>query len=364
MNETIEFPFYTKAAIILMTVVLVMVILFIGQHIFIPIFLALLFAILLSPFVNFLNRRLSIPNVISSSIAVVTFTIIIAIVILIVSIQIGDFSGEIKNIKANIAIHYHNIQQWIQNSFNISYREQDKYMKDVRSNSLTTENILSGSTINSVADVLLNFLLVPLYTFLFLLYKNLCLQFLHAVVKKNGHETLNDILLNIKLSVQSYLVGLITEMAIVSTLTSIGFMIIGLEYAFLLGVITGILNLIPYVGILIAGLLSIVASLSGAAGINIILGVVVVNVIVQLIDNNLLVPLVVSSKVKINAIASIVGIIVGGSIAGVAGMFLAIPIMAILKVIFDRVDGLTPWGLILGDNITKPSKYSLIKKSN
>jgi predicted PurR-regulated permease PerM len=152
-------------------------------------------------------------------------------------------------------------------------------------------------------------------------------------------------------------------MAMVSTLTSIGFMIIGLEYAFLLGVITGILNLIPYVGILMAGLLSIVASLSHAAGINIILGVVVVNVIVQLIDNNLLVPLVVSSKVKINAIASIVGIIVGGSIAGVAGMFLAIPIMAILKVIFDRIDGLTPWGLILGDNITKPSKYSLIKKS-
>jgi predicted PurR-regulated permease PerM len=140
-------------------------------------------------------------------------------------------------------------------------------------------------------------------------------------------------------------------------------MIIGLQYALLLGIITGLLNLVPYVGILIAGVLSIIASLSGTEHVNIVAGVIIVNLIVQLIDNNLLVPLVVSSKVKINAIASIIGIIIGGSIAGVAGMFLAIPIIAILKVIFDRVEALSPWGLMLGDTIPNTSKYSLLKKS-
>jgi predicted PurR-regulated permease PerM len=362
MNEVVIFPFYAKVALILTAIVLVLTILFLGQHILIPIFMALLFGILLSPFVRFLNDRIKLPNVISSSIAVVLFTIIIAIIIIIVSIQIGNFSSEIKNIKTNIAIHYHTIQIWIKNSFNISYHDQNEYIQDVRSNSLSSENILSENTLTSVTDVLLNFLLVPLYTFLFLLYKNLCLQFLYKLVKKNRYEKLTDILLNIKLSVQSYLVGLIIEMVIVSSLTSIGFMIIGLQYAVLLGVITGILNLIPYVGILVAGLLSIIASLSGTAHVNIVAGVIIVNLIVQLIDNNVLVPLVVSSKVKINAIASIVGIIVGSSIAGVAGMFLAIPIIAILKVIFDRIDALTPFGLLLGDTLPKVSKYALIKK--
>ena len=242
MNEIIKFPFYAKVVIILIGIVLIMSILFLGQHILIPIFMALLFAILLSPIVNFLNYRIRIPNIISSSIAVILFSIIIAFIILIVSIQISDFSGELENIKNNIAIHYHSIQIWVKNNFNISYSEQNKYLKDVRSNSLTAENILSENNLTSVTDVLLNIILVPLYTFLFLLYKNLCLHFLHSIVAKNSQKKLNDILVNIKLVVQSYLVGLIIEMVIVSILTTIGFMIIGLQYALLLGIITGLMN--------------------------------------------------------------------------------------------------------------------------
>jgi predicted PurR-regulated permease PerM len=164
---------------------------------------------------------------------------------------------------------------------------------------------------------------------------------------------LEDILIHVKSSVQRYLVGIIIEMIIVSTLTSIGFMIIGVQYAVLLGIITGLLNLIPYVGILSAGLLSIFATLGGESDLNIVLGVIVVNVIVQLIDNNLVVPLIVSSNVRINAMASIIGIIIGGSLLGIAGMFLAIPLIAILKVVFDRVDSLKPIGLLLGDVMPK-----------
>ncbi len=63
--------------------------------------------------------------------------------------------------------------------------------------------------------------------------------------------------------------------------------------------------------------------------------------------------LIVSSKVKINALASIVEIIIGGAIAGFAGMFLAIPILAILKVIFDKIESLEPWGYLMGDDLPK-----------
>jgi hypothetical protein len=84
-------------------------------------------------------------------------------------------------------------------------------------------------------------------------------------------------------------------------------------------------------------------------------------VVVQFLDNNILVPLIVSSKVKINALVSIVGIIIGGALAGVSGMFLAIPIIAVLKVIFDRIDGLKPWGILLGDNLTKTFEWGKIK---
>ena len=95
--------------------------------------------------------------------------------------------------------------------------------------------------------------------------------------------------------------------------------------------------------------------------IGFIIGIIVVNIIVQIIDNNLLVPMIVSSKVQVNALVSIVGIIIGGAIAGFSGMFLAIPIIAILKVIFDRIEPLEPWGYLMGDDLPKTYEWHRIK---
>jgi predicted PurR-regulated permease PerM len=131
-------------------------------------------------------------------------------------------------------------------------------------------------------------------------------------------------------------------------------MIIGLQYAIVLGIITGILNMIPYIGILIAGGLSVIATLTGSPDFSLIFWVIIVISIVQFIDNNFFITFIVGSKVKINAFVSIVGIIIGGAISGFSGMFLAIPITAILKVIFDRIKSLEPWGYFMGDEI--PSK--------
>jgi predicted PurR-regulated permease PerM len=141
-------------------------------------------------------------------------------------------------------------------------------------------------------------------------------------------------------------------------------MIVGVEYAILLGVLTGLLNLIPYLGIFVAMLISIFATLTGTPDISMIIGVIVVTIVVQLIDNNILVPLVVSSKVEINAMASIVGIIIGGALAGIPGMFLAIPTIAILKVIFDRIAPLKPWGYLMGDDLPKTYEWRNIRLTN
>lgn len=110
--------------------------------------------------------------------------------------------------------------------------------------------------------------------------------------------------------------------------------------------------------------ISMFATLTGTPDLSMILGVIIVTIVVQLIDNNILVPLVVSSKVEINAIASIIGIIIGGAIAGIAGMFLAIPTIAILKVIFDRIEPLKPWGYLMGDDLPKTYEWRNIRLTN
>lgn len=352
MKSELQFPFYARLAFILISLTLIFLFLALAHGILVPILMAMLFAILLRPVVCFFNLRLRFPHVIAVMISVLLFILLIGGIIFFVSWKVGDIANDWDNIKANLNTHYHNIQGWIKQRFNISYVEQQRYIQQAGKNNLPGTDAI-GSTMSSFTDVLMNFVLIPLYTFLFLLYRNLFLQFLTKLFKPEHQHKLKDVLFNIKSAIQSYLVGLLIEVVIVATLTSIGLMIVGVKYPILLGVITGVLNMIPYIGILIAGGLSILATLTSSADLSVILGVIIVNSAVQLLDNNLLVPMIVSSKVKINAFVSIVSIIIGGVLAGVSGMFLAIPLTAILKVIFDRIEVLEPWGYLMGDDLPK-----------
>jgi predicted PurR-regulated permease PerM len=353
MKDIITLPFYSKLAYTLISLIAITVILYLGQEIIIPILLALLFAILLSPVVCFLDVKLHLPNIISV-ILTITFTIVLILALLtFISWEISDITNDWDRIHSNLLIHLHNFQEVLTDHFKLNETDQQKIFDNASKNALETGKNLVSSTLVSFSDMLMNLTLIPIYTFLFLLYKNHFIVFLTKLINVEYHVNLRDILTQIKVSVQSYIVGLLIEMLIVAILTTVGFMIIGVQYAIVLGIIAAILNLIPYVGILIAAAISILATLTGTPDLTIIFGVIIVVIIVQVIDNNILVPLIISSKVEINAFVSIVGIIIGGTLFGFSGMFLAIPMIAILKVIFDRIESLSPWGYIMGDDIPK-----------
>lgn len=328
-----------------------MAILYLGQNIIIPLLLSLLFAILLRPFVVFLNRKCGFPHVIAVLIAMILFVVVVAGIVVFISWEIADITDDWKKIKYNLAIHYEHIQHWIKQRFNLSYNKQQNYIHKVTTETLNGETELMGNTLSSFTDTLLNTVLIPVYIFLILLYRNLFIKFLYKMVKRDSHRILGDILTHVKTVIQSYIVGLLIEMGIVGVLTTAGLMLLGVQYAVLLGVITAILNLIPYIGIMAAAFISVLAAMVNTAEVSIILGVLAMNCVVQLIDNNIIVPKIVGNKVRINALVTMVGVIIGGTVAGVAGMFLAIPLIAILKVIFDRIKPLSPWGYLMGDDL-------------
>ncbi|MES2543253.1 MAG: AI-2E family transporter [Bacteroidota bacterium] len=361
MDDALKLPFYAKLAFILLSITAIFALLYVGQNIITPILLALLFAILLRPVSHFLKNKLHFPHVIA-----VMFTVTIAILIVFsifyyISWQVSDIINDWGQIKANVALHVDTIQNMIRENFDLSKREQKNIFDSATEDSAVSTKSFLGHTLLSLTDTLLMLALVPIYTFLFLLYRTHFIKFLCKLFKPEEHTILQDILFQIKISVQSYITGILIETIAVSTLTTVGFMIIGVKYAIVLGVITGVLNLIPYIGILIAGGLSMVASLTTSPDISLIFGVVIVVVVVQLIDNNLLVPLIVSSKVQVNAFISIIGIVIGGALMGFTGMFLAIPFIAIFKVICDRIDSLKPWGYLMGDDLPKTFTWRHIR---
>jgi predicted PurR-regulated permease PerM len=114
----------------------------------------------------------------------------------------------------------------------------------------------------------------------------------------------------------------------------------------LLGLLTGLLNLLPYIGIFISLLLSIMVTVATAGHVLLLIATLFG---IHLLDANLLLPLIVGAKVRLNALITILGVIVGGSIWGITGAFLAIPIIAITKIICERIDSLKPWSILLGD---------------
>lgn len=352
----IKFPSYAKLAFVLISLIIIFTIIYLGQNVLVPLVLSLLFAILLRPVAAFLNRKLRFPHVIAVLVSVILLVILVAGIVLLVSWQIADMTEDWNKIKTNLSNHFHHAQQWVKTKLNISYIKQKNYLEHIKQETLKSDSQIMGDTLNSFTGTLLSIVLIPVYTFLILLYRTLFVKFLYEIVAKKNWPALQDILCQVRNVVQSYLVGLMTEMALVATMTTIGFMIIGIEYAMLLGLITGILNLIPYIGILMAGLISILATLGSSGEISLIIGIIVTNSIVQLIDNNFIVPKIVGNKVQINALVTMVGVIAGGTIAGVPGMILSIPLIAIMKVIFDHAAPLKPYGMLMGNSV--PEKYT------
>lgn len=363
-SANFQLPFYIRLSFMLLLVCLLFLIIYVGNQVIMPLILSTLFAILLRPVVVFFNKRLRFPHVVAVLTAVFLFVVFIGSIVYFISWQVSDFMSDVPKIRHNLEIHLEHIKKWAADKLNISSGKMERYIRNAAEDSLQGGNQLVGDTLASFSSTFLDVVLIPIYTFLILVYRNLFIKFLYKLVNKQHHANMVEIVFKIKEVVQNYIVGLLIEMGIVAVLTSAGFMIIDVPYAILLGVITAVLNLIPYIGIIIAGIISMIASLIGSSELSAVLGVLVVNSVVQLIDNNILVPRIVASKVKINALVSIVAVFIGGMVAGVMGMFLAIPMVAILKVIFDRIDDLQPWGYLMGADLPKTFEWGKIRLPN
>jgi len=219
---------------------------------------------------------------------------------------------------------------------------------------------IAQRTMSSLTSVFSAAVVLPVLLFLVMYYRPLFLNFLLKVFGNERRSKIAVIISDTKLAMQGYIFGLFLEMVTVAALQTAAMWIIGIKYYVFIGLLTGVLNVIPYIGIMIAGGIGILISLATGADTNHMLLLILGFAVVQLIDNNILLPRLVAHRVRINAFFSISGVITGGLIAGVAGMFLAIPIMALIKVVFDNIDHLKPWGELMGDTLPKTVRWKNI----
>ena len=216
-----------------------------------------------------------------------------------------------------------------------------------------------GSTISTIGNALVVIFLIPVYVFMILFYRPLLLDFVRRIFGVENQAEVNSVLSSTKTIIQKYLGALVIEAAIIATLNSVGLLIIGIDYAIVLGVIGAILNVIPYVGGIVAVALPMMIALVTKSSSTYPLLVLALYIVIQFIDNHYVIPKVVASKVKINALISIIVILLGNALWGLPGMFLSIPLTAILKVICDHIEDLKPWGFLLGDTMPTISFFKI-----
>jgi predicted PurR-regulated permease PerM len=168
----------------------------------------------------------------------------------------------------------------------------------------------------------------------------------------------------IKTVIQRYLVGLFIEAVLMAAMNTAALLILGIEYAFILGILAALLNVIPYIGGIIAVAMPMIVALVTKSTPWYAFYVLAAYYFIQLIDNHYIVPYIVASKIKINALFSVIVVLVGNAIWGIPGMFLSMPLLAIIKLICDHIEPLKPWGFLLGDTMPPLLKIKTIFKKN
>lgn len=344
-------PFYTKLAHILISIICLFYLAIIGETVLAPLLFALLFALLLLPFANFLENRWKIPRSLSSILVLLTLIIVISGTFVLLLSQLSELTNDLPAFKNQILVASTEIQTWIYNTFHINSKDQMGYLDNATSELLSKGTGLLGSTLLSVSSTILFLVFIFLYTFFILLHRRLLLKFVVSLFKDEHTVIVHDVVAQIQYIVKKYITGIFLQMLIVSTLACIAFEIIGIKYAFLLGIITGTFNVIPYIGILTALLIALLITFA-TMGSTEVLFVLISGIVIHIIDGNYIMPKIVGSKVKINTLVALLGLVVGEMVWGIKGMFLSIPVIAIVKVIFDRVDGLKSWGMVLGEENT------------
>ncbi|GGI28409.1 AI-2E family transporter [Pedobacter mendelii] len=350
---TNNLPLTAKRSIELLGLICLVAVMVIARDIIMPILMAFFISIMLLPLYRFLKKK-KVPESLAIVLPILVVALFVGLVVWFFSHQIGLLVNDFPRIKSNVTQHINSLSDWISRITHYDDRQQRAFIKDKSDDLMNMGTSMAGGAAVTLSGIFVFIGLLPIYIYLMLFYKDILLKFIFMWFKTDDHPKVKEAIYETESIIKSYLIGLLIQITYMTILLGGILMLIGIKHALLIGVIFAILNLIPYVGALMGNLIGVLLTLTSSQELWPVITVLGVIAFVQFLDNNILMPRIVGSKVKINALFAILGVFIGGSIAGVSGMFLALPIVAVLKVIFDRTEMFKQWGVLLGDE--KPAR--------
>ncbi|MBL7780430.1 MAG: AI-2E family transporter [Saprospiraceae bacterium] len=353
MNKSI----LQRTAFIFLVIVLAGAILYFGRPFLVPIALAGLLSMLLLPLAGWFEKK-KLGRGLSSVLSVLVLVVGISGILALLSWQLTNVTDDLSQIKTVASERMEQLHVFASDHLGISREEQQKMMEENKSSGAESATKLGAMIVSSLLGALVTFIIAVVYIFMFLYYRSHFREFILQLVPAGNKAEATRVMAEASQIAQKYLGGLGLMITMLWVLYGIGFSIVGVKNAVFFAILCGILEIIPYVGNLTGTAITLLMTMAQGGDTSMMLGVIITYGLVQFFQNNVLTPLIVGSEVNINPVFTIMALMAGELVWGVPGMILAIPMLGILKITFDHIAVLKPFGFIIG----QPKKSAASKK--
>jgi len=337
-----------QTASFLLVIGLVIAILVAGRTFLIPIAIAMLFSFLLLPVSRFMENH-GLHRVLAILVSLLLAVVVLTGIGYFMYHQVANFADDGPQLKKELNEKIEDIQKYVYRNYQVSHGEQKKWINEQTDLLLDSSGQYLSGIFAFTGNLVASITLMPIYIFFMTLYRDKIKVFLCKVTPTVQNDHILSVAHKTAEVSYKYIRGLFIDIAILAVLNSVGFLILGIDYAILLGILVAVLNVVPYIGVIIGSIIPFAIALLTGESSAVAFGTIGVCIAVQFVDNNFLTPKIVGSSVSINPLATLLSIILGGMLWGIAGMMLFIPLLGMAKVICDSFPATQPFGYLIGE---------------
>lgn len=341
-------PPYLKALSVLIFIIVLVFFLIVGKSLLVPLFMGGFFAVLFTPLSNWFEKK-KIPRTVSCILSLlVNIAMVVGFLSFIIT-TVSNFTNDFDNVSEKLSNYAKEIDDWTYSNFGIDENLEEKASDDYVKTLLQQHGAnITGFALRTVGS-LSGAVLIPVFMFFFLLYRDHLTEVMIRIYRDKDPQLVKMRITSLRKLLQNYIIGVVKVMGILAVLNVTAFSALGIKHAIFFGIIAAFLNIIPYVGPFIGALMPMIYSFLTKDSLFYPLAVLASYQIIQLIEGNFLTPKIVGGNVNLNPFITFLGLLIGGSIWGIAGMVLIIPTLAILREIFELSDQTSPFALLLGE---------------
>lgn len=331
--------------------------LYFAKDFLIPFCIGGILATLFLPFCTWMEKK-KMPKTIAVLVCLLVLLGILFSFFSLLGFKISELLSDLVSIKQKGSETVNAIQDYIFLHLNISIEDQFKILK---SEQPSYSNIMQ-QMLGSIGAFLAAFILVVAYFVFLLLYRNHLKDFLLKIAKNEQRLEMEQIISSTTKISQNYLFGLLKMIFLLWIMYGIGFSIIGVKNAIFFAILCGFFEIIPYLGNIIGTTLTVLIAAVNGANTELLVGIVITYGVIQLIQTWIFEPLILGPQVKINPLFTIIGLVIGELLWGIPGLILAIPIMAMIKIVCDHIESMKPYGFLIGEIAETTSKIGVIAR--